>query len=103
MSPSPGQVHDARGNIVGHFEYISTVDAARPQIFTSAEARDSAWRQMQPTPCTCEGIEVTLEADGWSGAWDARACLDHGFIVAKLSPLDYEDDLWPLSGKKRIP
>jgi hypothetical protein len=97
VSHSPGHVIDARGEIVGHFEYNGTVCVARFKIFATAEDRDAAWRQDQPSPCTCEGVEVTLVTE--SIEWDARACFDHGFIVKDACPIygPDEDDVWPLS------
>ena len=90
MSHSPGQVLDVLGDIVGHFEYNGTVDVARPKIFATAEERDAAWRQEQPAPCTCHGVEVTLVTEGFE--WDARACLAHNFIVYGASPFYGEDE-----------
>ena len=90
MSHSPGQVLDVLGDIVGHFEYNGTVDAARSKIFATAEERDAAWRQDQPTPCACTGSEVTLVCDKLT--WDARACFAHGFLVYGLSPLYYQEE-----------
>lgn len=90
MSHSPGQVLDVLGDIVGHFKYNGTVDFALPKIFATAEERDAAWRKDQPTSCACTGIEVTLVCEKLT--WDARACLDHGFIVYGLSPLYYQEE-----------
>ena len=90
MSLSPGEVLDVLGEIVGHFEYDGTVDVARPKIFPTVEERDAAWRQSQPEPCTCVGVEVSLVCEKLT--WDARACLDHGFIVYGLSPLYYQEE-----------
>lgn len=90
MSHSPGQVLDVIGEIVGHFEHNGTVDVARAKIFATAEERDAAWRQDQPPPCTCTGIEVTLACEQLT--WNARACFAHGFIVHGCSPLYYQED-----------
>jgi hypothetical protein len=90
VSHSPGQVLDVLGDIVGYFEHNGTVDVARPKIFATAADLDTAWRQPQPDPCVCRGIEVSLVCDKLS--WDARACLDHGFIVFGLSPHYQEED-----------
>lgn len=94
MSHSPGQVLDVLGEILGHFEYNGTVDHARPKIFASPEERDDAWREDQPPPCACPGVDVTLVTEGFT--WEARACLDHGFIVAGTSPIwgREDDDAW---------
>ena len=78
MSHSAGQVLDASGAIAGHFEYNGTVDVARSQIFWTAEARDASWRQDQPAPCTCVGLDVTLVTEAWPEPWEAKACFTHG-------------------------
>lgn len=103
MSHAPGQVLDVIGEVVGHFEYNGTVDVARAKIFATAEERDAAWRQDQPNPCTCHGSDVTLVTEGFR--WDARACLDHGFIVHGRSPIygQEEDDAWPMFQRRRNP
>lgn len=101
MSHSPGQILDVLGDIVGHFEYAGTVDVARAQIFATAEERDAAWRQEQPSPCGCHGVEVTLVTEGSS--WDGRACLEHGFIVGGTSPIygREDDDLWSMFQRRK--
>jgi hypothetical protein len=90
MSHSPGQVLDVIGEIVGYFEHNGTVDVARAKIFATAEERDAAWRQDQPDPCSCHGSDVTLVTEGFR--WEARACLDHGFIVHGRSPIYGRED-----------
>ena len=90
MSHSPGQVLDVLGDIVGHFEYNGTVDVARPQIFATTAELEGAWRQDQPPPCACTGIEVSLLCGMLT--WDARACFAHGFIVHGCSPLYYQEE-----------
>jgi len=101
VSHAPGEVIDANGAVVGYFEYNGTVDVARPKIFPTAEARDGAWRQDQPDPCDCPGVEVTLVSGEFQ--WDARGCLEHGFIVDGSSPIYGRDDdtTLPLAGNGR--
>ena len=103
MSHQPGQVLDVIGEIVGHFEYDGTVDVALPKIFATAEERDAAWRQDQPPPCACRGIEVTLDCE--SLMWDGRACLEHGFIVEGTSPIygQVDDDTWSMFQRRSNP
>lgn len=85
MSHSPGKVLDVIGEILGHFEYNGTVDVARPKIFETLEECEAAWRKDQPATCACHGVEVTLVCERVT--WDARACLEHGFIVHGCSPI----------------
>lgn len=89
MSHVAGLVLDARGGILGHFEYNGTVDVARAQIFASLAELEKAWRQEQPAACACHGVDVTLSSGQL--VWDARACFEHGFIVHGRSPL-YSDE-----------
>ena len=102
MSHSPGQILDASGENVGHFEYNGTVDVACPRIFATAEARDDAWRKDQPPPCVCPGVDVTLVSEGLT--WEGKACLEHGFIVAGTSLVwgREDDDTWPLFSREKI-
>ena len=101
MSHSPGQVLDVIGDIVGHFEYNGTVDVARAKIFATAKERDDAWRQDQPDPCPCVGVDVTLVCGGLR--WEGRACLHHNFIVHGTSPIygREDDDTWLTRRKER--
>jgi hypothetical protein len=101
VSHSPGQVLDVIGEIVGYFEYNGTVDVARAKIFATADERDEAWRQDQPAPCSCPGVDVTLVAEGFT--WEGRACLEHGFIVSGTSPLygREDDDSWSALQRRR--
>lgn len=103
MSHSPGQVLDVLGEILGHFEYNGNVDVARPQIFATAQERDDAWRKDQPTPCSCSGTDVALVCESFT--WDARACLDHGFIVHGCSPIygREDDDTWSIFQRRSRP
>ena len=104
MSHSPGQVLDVIGEIVGHFEYNGTVDVAMPKIFATEDECSAAWRQEQPAPCACRGVEeVTLVSGGFT--WDGRACLEHGCIVDGTSPIygQVDDDLWWMFQRRTSP
>lgn len=88
MSHALGEVIHNK-TVVGYFEYNGTVDIAKRDIHSSADAVDRNWRKPCTHNCTCKQppVDVVLWSSYGGGFhWNAKACLNCGEITDGLMP-----------------